>query len=163
MSAVTILARRELVRADQPRQLWLEVLSEDLVAARIHQAQHFVALLGTREAKGVVRVGGLLGNEVGLVGDDVGLDLDILVLSDAWPALAEGLTATGIVETEAPLTTNTAIDWREVECPTAIALHLGRSNLALLILGIGSAEGLDNAAPASGCFARDFAAVVTRH
>ena len=71
MSAVTILARRELVRADQPRKLWLEVLSEDLVAARIHQTQHLVALLGTREAKGTVGVGGLLGNEVGLVGDDV--------------------------------------------------------------------------------------------
>ena len=70
-----------------------------------------MALLGTRKAKGTVGVGGLLGHEVGLVGDDVGLDLDILVLSDAWPALAEGLAATGIVETEAPLATNAAINW----------------------------------------------------
>ena len=111
MSAVTILARRELVRADQPRQLWLEVLGEDLVAARIHQTQHLVALLGAGEAKGAIGVGSLLGNEVGLVGNHVGLNLDILVLSDAWPALAEGLAATGIVETEAPLATNAAIDW----------------------------------------------------
>ena len=122
-----------------------------------------MAFLGAGEAKGMVGVGGLLGNEVGLVGDDVGLDLDILILSCARPALAEGLATAGIVEAEAPLPTNAAINWREVECPAAIALHLGRSNLALLVLGICSAEGLNNAASTSGCFARDLATVAARH
>ena len=122
-----------------------------------------MALLGAGEAKGAIGVGSLLGHEVGLVGDDVGLDLDILVLRDAWPALAERLAATGIVETEAPLAANAAIDWREVECPAAVTLHLGRGDLALLVLGIGSAKGFDDATPTGGRFARDFATVAARH